>query len=883
MEPAPSVIPRNTPALGRTTDPLASLVGPEGTIHRRIVDAVLAPRLMEGGLPIPGPGSVWVVGDPADSLPASLAVQLRALGVPARAVSMLSELPEDRLVRLLVLVPAPNSGLEGVLTAFERLQDVAASLRAAGKSGGARVVTVSRLDGAFGLRDCADADDILPSALSGLAKTVPREWPGVDGRAIDLDPAIESDSASLAQLAAAVLADGPVEIGIRREGTIILEERDAPYSGLPQGTPPIAEGELVVVTGGGRGVTAECAIALAGQTHATILILGRSPLPPEEPSWQAECRDEITLKRALFQQESHLAPREIGERARQIFAGRELQSTLSRIKEVGGRPLYAQLDVRDQGAVAHAFDDARRVAGPIRGWIHGAGVIEDRTIEEKTRESFARVVGTKVDGAETIAALLAPDEARTIILFSSSTARYGRKGQVDYAVANEALNRIARREGLRRPNCRVAALGFGPWDGGMVTPGLAQLFAREGVGLIGLEAGSAACLREMAFAPGTPAWVTLIGPSPDGSPPPTLARAEAPFDRGDDREDVVDHSDRETASVVVPSAETQGESSQPEPQRVRESVAPSETAGAPTTDDGALHPRLRAPEPTARETVLRFELDPQRMPVLRDHVIDGRAVLPFALMLEWGAEAALHRHPGLQLEALEKWRVLKGVVVPSSGSSQIEVRISPATTEGDRLRVPVELVGVYSDHEVLHARGSAILAPFTMPTPAAAEPPPLDPDPRTVVEAYDEHLFHGPTLRTIERLIGCSESGIAALCRPAPDPRSWLPNPRRSRWVLDPLLIDAAFQLQILWSTQNTGSPCLPCAVERLERFAGAPLPESTLVRATFTDRGEHGARANIEILDADGEPRFRLLGAECVIDPSLARAFRIRQLGSSP
>ena len=77
-----------------------------------------------------------------------------------------------------------------------------------------------------------------------------------------------------------------------------------------------------------------------------------------------------------------------------------------------------------------------------------------------------------------------PDELRALALFSSSTARFGRRGQVDYAVANEVLNKRARQEALRRPGCRVVALGWGPWDGGMVTPGLRRLFQAEGVELI---------------------------------------------------------------------------------------------------------------------------------------------------------------------------------------------------------------------------------------------------------------------------------------------------------------------------------------------------------------------------------------------------------------
>ena len=309
---------------------------------------------------------------------------------------------------------------------------------------------------------------------------------------------------------------------------------------------------------------------------------------------------------------------------------------------------------------------------------------------------------------------------------------------------------------------------------------------------------------------------------------------------------------------------------------IAETPSPPVAAPAPTV---SLPPTPgRRPE---GESVLTVDLDPRRMPFLSDHRIDHRAVLPFAMMLEWGAEAALHRHPGLQIRSLENWRVLKGVVLPSAGISTIEFIVSPPIADEDRVRVEVSVVG-RDERQTLHARGFVTLAPSSTPPPLAADPPPLGPDPRTSVEAYTEHLFHGPTLRTIERIIGSSEAGIAALCTPAPDPRTWLPAPRRRRWVLDPLLIDAAFQLQILWAIRQVGSPCLPCFVESLEIYEGPPLGDSSLVRVTIVERGEHGARTSIEIHDRDGDPRFRLRGAECVIDPSLERAFRATRAGSS-
>ena len=60
--------------------------------------------------------------------------------------------------------------------------------------------------------------------------------------------------------------------------------------------------------------------------------------------------------------------------------------------------------------MADALEQWRRRFGPLKGLVHGAGVIHDKLLKDKTPESFDRVISTKLDGALTIARLIEPDE-----------------------------------------------------------------------------------------------------------------------------------------------------------------------------------------------------------------------------------------------------------------------------------------------------------------------------------------------------------------------------------------------------------------------------------------------------------------------------------------
>jgi hypothetical protein len=108
-------------------------------------------------------------------------------------------------------------------------------------------------------------------------------------------------------------------------------------------------------------------------------------------------------------------------------------------------------------------------------------------------------------------AATAADPLEVIVLFSSVAAAFGNAGQSDYAIANEVLNHVASAEAARRPECLVRSIAWGPWDGGMVTPALAEHFSRSGVALIPTEQGAAAFTAELGVRTGDNRVVVTAG------------------------------------------------------------------------------------------------------------------------------------------------------------------------------------------------------------------------------------------------------------------------------------------------------------------------------------------------------------------------------------
>jgi NAD(P)-dependent dehydrogenase (short-subunit alcohol dehydrogenase family) len=176
-------------------------------------------------------------------------------------------------------------------------------------------------------------------------------------------------------------------------------------------------------------------------------------------------------------------------------------------------------------AVSAVLGDVYARFGRLDGVIHGAGVLEDRLIADKTPESFARVYSTKVDGARALAAGLRSG-VRFVVLFGSVSGVFGNRGQADYAAANDALDALARRwSGTVAP--RVVAIDWGPWaGGGMVSPELEREYARRGITLIDPDEGAACLLAEIADPEG-PAQVVYLCGDPAGYATPGYAPGRA--------------------------------------------------------------------------------------------------------------------------------------------------------------------------------------------------------------------------------------------------------------------------------------------------------------------------------------------------------------------
>ncbi len=724
------------------------------------------------------------------------AMNMRAVIAPPADLLDREDLPSAGGLILLADAWAPDDG-RMVMEAFELARRSGSGLRSAAETGGALFATVTRLDGAFGFAG-GEISEPYPGALAGLAKTASVEWDGVCCRAVDLSPELDPKAVA-GELARIVTRPGPAEIGLDASGPCLLELHEADY---PAGIIRLDPGDLVVVTGGAKGVTAAAVQGLAEAVPAFFLLLGRSPEPTPEPEWLSGLAAEAEMKRAIFSNwtDGKPKPADVEAAYRAYRGAREIQETLEKLQAAGAKAIYRSVDVRDPAGVQAAVAEARNAFGPVRAVIHGAGHLADRLIVEKTPAQFAAVFDTKVRGMEALLAAVSDDPLRYLLVFSSVAARSGNRGQVDYAMANELLNKMARREARRRPACRVISFNWGPWDGGMVSPALKKEFTRKGIGLIPVAEGVQAMLAEMAGEPGGDVEMVI------GAELGAAMKAAAP----------------ETEKMAKP------------------------IQGLPLA--------------------FKREIDPRRLPVTTARQVDGAPTMPFSLMAEWLGHGALHQNPGFFLHGLDNLHLVRDVRLDGLAKMiRLLAGKAKRNGEGFEAEVELR-DGVPHAPDEIHSSARAVLSNRPRHEPPAFQPRiPLDGSsyPRPLNEVYERILRIGEELRGIREIRHCTPDGVVAKLACAPAPERWMENPLRSGWIGDPLVLDAAFQMAALWSVEQTGREAIPRFGAAYRQYTDR-FPESGVI-AVFEigERGDSAISGDFTFLDDSGAVVASLRGFE--------------------
>jgi enediyne polyketide synthase len=282
----------------------------------------------------------------------------------------------------------------------------------------------------------------------GFAQSLSLENPGLPVLAVESEDGDGLVQAALAQVDPGVsllrrVADGSWQ------GRAL--ERWEPS---PAATIPLQAGEAVVISGGAKGITAECAFALLQATRARALLLGTSP---EE------------------------AP------------GAEVEGTLRRIAASGLEAVYLRCDVTDPDSVREALRRGGERLGARRfaGLMHGAGVNSPAAAGRLDAAWLRREYAVKVLGLQNLLSAIGGDTLKLCVAFGSVIGSVGMSGNGGYALANESMACALDDFKRARPSVQVACPAYGVWaEVGMGSKlNVLESLERQNIGAISIEEG----------------------------------------------------------------------------------------------------------------------------------------------------------------------------------------------------------------------------------------------------------------------------------------------------------------------------------------------------------------------------------------------------------
>lgn len=198
----------------------------------------------------------------------------------------------------------------------------------------------------------------------------------------------------------------------------------APYKARGTSQPALGPDDVVVVSGGNKGITAECAIALAEDTRATIAVLGRSDASTDT----------------------------------------ETAATLKRLHDTGAQARYYRADVTDPAQVRSALEAINRDLGTVTAIIHGAGTNQPRSLGQLEWDDVTATLAPKVDGLLHLLESTPAHNLKLLVTFGSIIGRLGLQGEAHYALANAELAQATLAFGTQNPSCKAVCLEWSVWS-----------------------------------------------------------------------------------------------------------------------------------------------------------------------------------------------------------------------------------------------------------------------------------------------------------------------------------------------------------------------------------------------------------------------------------
>jgi acyl transferase domain-containing protein/SAM-dependent methyltransferase len=286
---------------------------------------------------------------------------------------------------------------------------------------------------------CINISGLFQSSLWGMGKVITLEHPELNCVCVDLDPNALVESQAQALWAEISSEDAEDQVAIRGQdryvarlvrASEILAQEEKHIGKVVVSMPEVVTNQVAIetqasylITGGLGALGLEVARSMVDQGADNLILVSR-----HHPSTQA-------------------------------------QEALLQLQKLGARVIVKQADVCCEQNMKSVLEDIKASCPPLRGIIHGAGVLDDGILLEQNWQRFEKVMAPKILGSWNLHSLTQNLSLDFFVCFSSAASLLASPGLGNYAAANAFMDALMHhRQRLGLPGLSI---NWGPWQSGM--------------------------------------------------------------------------------------------------------------------------------------------------------------------------------------------------------------------------------------------------------------------------------------------------------------------------------------------------------------------------------------------------------------------------------
>ena len=352
----------------------------------------------------------------------------------------------------------------------------------------------------------------LGALVTGFVKALEKELRPFKTKVVDID---DSDHLTNEEISNILLREfssigNLIEIGIKnktRKGIVTKTMENVAFEEKYS----FSSNDVVLATGGGRGITFECAKQLALKTGAKLILTGRTDIPSMDEDYIQMTGVEFDSYKSRFMiQQKKLNPKysalDILLKYEKLRNSRILAKNIESLKNLNINFEYIKCDFASEKDVIRLKKYLNENNIQISGIINGAGLPSFGKVNAKNENAALNVVKVKANATFLLYKyFIQYGLVKFIIHMGSISGRFGMDGQVDYSAAADFLVKMS--DNINSlSQTKSVVIGWPAWDEvGMATNDDVQKVQKyeRGLSYISVSEGTQRFLEEIFLYKGT--------------------------------------------------------------------------------------------------------------------------------------------------------------------------------------------------------------------------------------------------------------------------------------------------------------------------------------------------------------------------------------------